>query len=370
MVTGEETDGGDADRCCSKQKHVMSDECCGAPGEDTGDDREKCCSKTINVETKKCCVLAGEDAKGSEDNCCFPESTINSAGECEDPCPNENVNYNVEDGYKSGGKVDSWEECSAKCMEETADNCKYWSWRRDTHPNENMQKTCVLMTEYTATSDLRIVSGARDCPSASSTAAPEPCVATGEETDGDADRCCSKKKHENSEECCGAPGEDTGDDREKCCSKKVHSATKKCCAVAGEDAEGSEDNCCFPESTINSDGKCVDPCPNENVNFKGPYGVNWKSGGTVDSWEECSAKCKERPEDECKFWSWRRDTHKDPGFQKTCITFSSYSFATTDEDVVSGGRNCPATSTAGPEPPAPTGMCGVKPARLPLLLML
>ena len=137
------------------------------------------------------------------------------------------------------------------------------------------------------------------------------CVVTGEETDGDADRCCSKKKHEDSDECCGAPGEDTGDDREKCCSKKIHSATKKCCAIEGEDAKGSEDNCCFPESTLNSAGECVDPCPNENVNFKDTdseeYG-NWKSGGKVDSWEECSAKCKERPEDECKFWSWRRDT--------------------------------------------------------------
>ena len=196
-------------------------------------------------------------------------------------------------------------------------------------------------------------------------------MVTGEETEGDADRCCSKKKHESSDECCGALGEDTGEDREKCCSKTVNVETKRCCAMTGEDAEGSEDNCCFPESTINSAGECVDPCPIENVNFKSPYD-DYSSEDKVDSWEECSAQCKERPEDKCKFWSWRRDTHKDADFQKTCITFSSYTFATTDEDVISGGRNCPSTSTAGPEPPAPTptGMCGVKLAQLPLSVLL
>ena len=152
------------------------------------------------------------------------------------------------------------------------------------------------------------------------------------------DDCCSGKQHEDKNKCCGKAGQETTE-KEDCCSKELNYPDQNlCCARNGEDAEGSEDNCCFESSSIDSDGKCEDPCPNENVNFVDTIDEQWAGG--VNSWDECSAKCRERTDLECKYWSWRRDTHDTESMQNTCMTMTGYGSAVTDDRIVSGTRDC------------------------------
>ena len=93
------------------------------------------------------------------------------------------------------------------------------------------------------------------------------------------------KRQEN----CSMPGAEVTD-RMECCSKASTCAEVNClghcCAFQHTIVAHNSSLCCLPHSTLEADGKCRDPCPLLNHDYRSPE--NAKVIRRVKSWAMCA----------------------------------------------------------------------------------
>ena len=138
---------------------------------------------------------------------------------------------------------------------------------------------------------------------------------------------------------CKLVGEEASEEtRVQCCSQALNPTKDKCCAKEGEASDVAE-NCCILDSTLDDTGKCKTECPAMGVNLK----AVGRNDEVMESWQECSAHCSERPD--CNYWSYIKDTETDERYRKKCYTMTGYTGSSSDVDAISGVRNCGQTGT-------------------------
>ena len=138
---------------------------------------------------------------------------------------------------------------------------------------------------------------------------------------------------------CKLVGEEASEETiEECCSQALNPTKDKCCAKDGEISDVAE-NCCILDSTLDSTGKCKIECPVMGVNLKAVD----RNDQVLESWQECSASCSERPD--CTYWSYIKDTQTDERYSKRCYTMTGYTGSSSDVHAISGVRNCGQTGT-------------------------
>ena len=108
------------------------------------------------------------------------------------------------------------------------------------------------------------------------------------------------------QEDCLMPGAEVTD-RMDCCSKASTCAEVNClgfcCAFQHTFVAHNSSLCCLPHSTLEADGKCRDPCPAMNYDYRSPE--NAEVIRRVKSWAMCAYHCRQRTD--CKYWRWKSE---------------------------------------------------------------
>ena len=78
-------------------------------------------------------------------------------------------------------------------------------------------------------------------------------------------------------------------------------------------------------------------CVNFNTNTYTEPNDNRKTNENVASWSACSDLCRARTE--CQFWTWV-DENGSADWALKCITMSNIPITYTNNNIVSGGREC------------------------------
>ena len=121
------------------------------------------------------------------------------------------------------------------------------------------------------------------------------------------------------QEDCLMPGAEVKD-RMDCCSKAstCNNCLGFCCAFQHTFVAHNSSLCCLPHSTIEADGKCRDPCPLLNHDYRSPE--NAEVIRRVKSWAMCAYHCRQRTD--CKYWRWKSEPAFKYFFVKLKFAFS------------------------------------------------